>query len=249
MIGKFISPPITVSELMSTGPTVLSPETSAEEAAQIMQRYGYEGYPVVRRGKVIGLLTRRAVDRALAHKLDLTAGSLMEAGEVSVIPQDSLQHLQRIMQKTGWGQIPVVDPAGNITGIVTRTDLLKIITGEGAPRSEQQNLAADLEKALPAAHLALIKTIAGYAHMNWIAPAYIVGGFVRDLILKRPSLDFDIVIEGNAIELCEAIASRFWRQNDQPQPVSAQPNGALTASAKLSGKTACLPIRSLIHER
>ncbi len=112
------------------------------------------------------------------------------------------------MQKTGWGQIPVANPSGNIIGIVTRTDVLKIITGEGAPRSEQQNLTADLEKALPAAHLALIKTIAGYAHEQE-APAYIVGGFVRDLILKRPSLDFDIVIEGNAIELCEAIAADF----------------------------------------
>ena len=208
VIDASISPPITVSELMSTGPTVLSPDTPAEEAAQIMQRYGYEGYPVVRQGRVIGLLTRRAVDRALAHKLALTAGSLMEAGEVAVTPQDSLQHLQRVMQKTGWGQIPVVDPAENIIGIVTRTDLLKIITGEGARRSKQQNLAYDLEKALPAAHLALIQTIARYAHQH-NAPAYIVGGFVRDLILKRPSLDFDIVIEGNAIEVCEAIAADF----------------------------------------
>jgi tRNA nucleotidyltransferase (CCA-adding enzyme) len=48
--------------------------------------------------------------------------------------------------------------------------------------------------------------IAGYAHER-NTPAYIVGGFVRDLILKRPSLDFDIVIEGNAIEVCEAIAA------------------------------------------
>jgi tRNA nucleotidyltransferase (CCA-adding enzyme) len=163
---------------------------------------------VVRKGKVIGLLTRRAVDRALAHKLDLTAGSLMEAGVISVTPQDSLQHLQRVMQKTGWGQIPVVNAAGNIIGIVTRTDLLKIITGEGTGRSMQQNLASDLEKALPAAHLILIKTIARYAHDNDTS-AYIVGGFVRDLILNRPSLDFDIVIEGNAIEVCEAIAADF----------------------------------------
>lgn len=208
LLNQSILPPITVSELMSTSPTVLSPDTPAEEAAQIMQRYGYEGYPVVRKGKVIGLLTRRAVDRSLAHKLDLTAGSLMEAGEVSVTPKDSLQHLQRVMQKTGWGQIPVVDQTGNIIGIVTRTDLLKSITGDRAGRSEPQNLADDLENALPAAHLALIKTIARYAH-NHKAPAYIVGGFVRDLILNRPSLDFDIVIEGNAIEVCEAIAADF----------------------------------------
>ena len=28
--------------------------------------------------------------------------------------------------------------------------------------------------------------------------AYLVGGFVRDLLLKRPSLDIDIVVEGDA---------------------------------------------------
>ncbi len=62
-------------------------------------------------GRVIGLLTRRAVDRAISHKLNLTAASLMEAGEVTVQPQDSLDHLQRLMTATGWGQVPVVDPA------------------------------------------------------------------------------------------------------------------------------------------
>ena len=41
-----------------------------------MQRYGYEGYPIVENGRVRGLLTRRAVDRALSHKLNLRAASL-----------------------------------------------------------------------------------------------------------------------------------------------------------------------------
>jgi tRNA nucleotidyltransferase (CCA-adding enzyme) len=35
---------------------------------------------------------------------------------------------------------------------------------------------------------------------------YVVGGFVRDLILKRPTNDFDIVIEGDAIELAKSLA-------------------------------------------
>jgi tRNA nucleotidyltransferase (CCA-adding enzyme) len=74
---------------MSPRPLVLAPDTPAEKAARLMQRYGYEGYPVVEKGKVRGLLTRRAVDRALAHRLNLTASSLMESGEVTVQPYDS----------------------------------------------------------------------------------------------------------------------------------------------------------------
>lgn len=39
--------------------------------------------------------------------------------------------------------------------------------------------------------------------------AYIIGGFVRDLILKRPSKDIDIVSIGSGIELAELVASQL----------------------------------------
>lgn len=38
---------------------------------------------------------------------------------------------------------------------------------------------------------------------------YVIGGYVRDLILKRPSKDIDIVILGNGIELAETAANRL----------------------------------------
>ena len=37
--------------------------------------------------------------------------------------------------------------------------------------------------------------------------AYIVGGYVRDLILKRPSKDIDVVCVGSGIELAESVAA------------------------------------------
>ena len=39
--------------------------------------------------------------------------------------------------------------------------------------------------------------------------AYLVGGFVRDLLLKRLSLDIDIVIEGDAIRVAEIMCERW----------------------------------------
>ena len=38
---------------------------------------------------------------------------------------------------------------------------------------------------------------------------YLVGGFVRDLLLKRPSLDIDIVVEGDAIRVANAMCERW----------------------------------------
>lgn len=209
ILPDFIRPPITVGQIMSRHPLMISPDMSAKEAAHLMQRYGYEGYPVVKEGRVIGLLTRRAVDRALAHKLNLPAGSLMEANEIKVFPGDSLDHLQQVMIQSGWGQVPVVSPeSGEVIGIVTRTDLLKIQAGSNTLVSGRENFARQLEETLLPGRLALLRAVSETAHALR-APAYIVGGFVRDLLLERPGLDFDIVIEGDAIALARSLAHQF----------------------------------------
>jgi tRNA nucleotidyltransferase (CCA-adding enzyme) len=213
VLPRYIRPAITVSQIMSKDPQLLPPETPVEEAARRMQRYGYEGYPVVKlkpngEAEVLGLLTRRAVDRAVSHKLKVSAASLMNAGAHSVLPTDSIEQLQRLMNETGWGQIPVISPDNQrIIGIVTRTDLLKILTPE-AHLPERMNLADRLEKVLPAARLALLHAVAQMARQQRAA-LFVVGGFVRDLLLERPSLDFDLVVEGDAIELAKALARQY----------------------------------------
>jgi len=206
LLPSHIRPPLTVGQVMSRRPRLLAPETPVHEAAQMMSRYGYEGFPVAREGKILGLLTRRAVDRALSHRLNLTAASLMEAGEITVRPGDSLQQVQALMIESGWGQIPVVESGtGKIIGIITRTDLLKTLVRH--PHPAHHAYAKKLERSLPPEHLALIRAVAEQAEALHL-PAYIVGGFVRDLLLDRPGLDFDIVVEGDAIALAKALARK-----------------------------------------
>jgi tRNA nucleotidyltransferase (CCA-adding enzyme) len=133
---------------------------------------------------------------------------LMEAGDITVTPTDSIDHLQAIMTEKGWGQIPVFDPDKNeIVGIVTRTDLLKTLSAQ-QPRQRLHHLAAKLEAALPRERLLLLKAVADQASLNQMA-IYIVGGFVRDLILERPGLDFDMVVEGDAISLAKSLVEKF----------------------------------------
>ncbi len=44
-------------------------------------------------------------------------------------------------------------------------------------------------------------------------PAYVIGGFVRDSILKRPSKDIDIVVQGSGIRLAELVAEKAGIKN------------------------------------
>jgi tRNA nucleotidyltransferase (CCA-adding enzyme) len=112
------------------------------------------------------------------------------------------------MIETGWGQVPVRESEkGRITGIVTRTDLINAI-GTQIDRTPEHALRDRLEKALPPSRLSLLKLVSSEAENRGDA-LYIVGGFVRDLLLGAPSVDFDLVVEGDAIGLAEALISRF----------------------------------------
>lgn len=208
-IKKNIRPSLTVNKIMSKKPLLLKPETTIAEADLLMQRYGYEGYPVVQDGKVVGLLTRRAVDRARNHKLRISVGSLMESGSYSLSPDQSLYQVQELMATTGWGQIPVLDQETNkIMGIVTRTDLLKNLTYKDGTSLPLVKYADLIDKALPPCRLALLRQIIELSHPDHQA-LYIVGGFVRDLLLNIPSQDFDIVVEGDAIRLAHKLADHY----------------------------------------
>ncbi len=207
-LPRVVTPSLQVKHIMSQNPLLLVPETTVQEAADLMNRYGFEGYPVVEDGRVIGLLNRRNVDRALQHKLKTTARDLMDGGEVSVLPGDSVLKLQELMTVSGWGQVPVLDaPGGEVIGIVTRTDLLGALQPVNNIPS-QDEVIAKLEQALPQTRLEFLRDIAQRAAKFGVS-AYIVGGFVRDLVLDLPSQDFDIVIEGDAIAFGKNLAKKL----------------------------------------
>ena len=206
-LERKIRPAIPVSRLMSKKPLVMAPEQTLAEANALMVKYGYEGFPVARDGKVIGLLSRRSVDRALRHKLNFKVGNLMDAGTFAVHPTDPIQQVQSVMVESGWGQIPVVDPTSQkIVGIVTRTDIIKILATKKSAFASTRNMEKTLASQLSTDVISLIRTIADCADKQQM-PVYLVGGFVRDLLLGLTSNDIDCVIEGDAIKIGQRLVA------------------------------------------
>lgn len=205
-LDERVKPPMTVREIMSYRVHTLRPDMTLSEAEDLMRRYGHEGFPVVEGSHLVGVLTRREIDRALHHRLDrATVGSYMHKGEMAVSPNDSVTLVQQMMSEHGLGQVPVVED-GRLLGIVTRTDLIKSWNTQTRParRSEIQTL---LRQTLPAPLLNLLERSRDVAN-NMGYSLYVVGGFVRDLLLGVPTLDLDLVVEGDAI----AVAKELSRQ-------------------------------------
>jgi tRNA nucleotidyltransferase (CCA-adding enzyme) len=205
LLEQHIHPSVTVAQIMSHGVHTVSPQTTVEDAAAIMARYGFEGFPVVDDGQIVGILSRREIDRALRLNLGaMPVSHYMTAGDIHVTPADSVERLQQVMTQFGVGQVPVVDD-GQIVGVVTRTDLIKLWGRPAQPPPRQGDIAVKIAAALPGPLLDLLKRASTLAQeMDY--PLYVVGGFVRDLLLGAPTLDMDLVVEGDAIRLARRLA-------------------------------------------
>ena len=214
----------TVRQIMSVGrPQMLAPDLPIVKAGELMRRWGHEGFPVVAiadgHEQLLGVLTRREADRALDHHLgDLPVHRFMRTGQVSVRPDDSIATLRKVMIESNWGQIPVIGESGAIVGIVTRTDLIKLWDEAASPNRLAAETAARLKRVLTPVQHQLLQVIgAEVDRMNYAV--YVVGGFVRDLMLdaaapralvSRDSLwDFDIVIEGDAIAFAQRLQALY----------------------------------------
>ena len=262
-LGQHSQAAVTVRQIMSVGrPQMLAPDQTIDDAAVLMRRYGHEGFPVVRKGAdgseaLLGVLTRREADRALNHGLGASpVQRFMQAGQTTVRATDAIQQLRRKMIDSGWGQIPVVNEQAQIIGIVTRTDLIKLWDEATLPDRRTVEISERLRNRLPPAQLALLQLVGAEVDAMDYA-VYVVGGFVRDLLLNgshggRAPVDMDIVIEGDAIAFAERIQARYggrivphkrfgtakWLLHDADHPVDAN---QLLATAQAGVTLAALP--------
>jgi tRNA nucleotidyltransferase (CCA-adding enzyme) len=209
VLPDVVTPSIRVEALMSLGAQTVRAVEQIRSAADRMKKSGHEGYPVVDHDQIVGLLNRREVDRAMSHGMGhQLVQEIMDAGQVTVKPGDSIEILQQRMMRSGWGQIPVVDDNGHLIGIVTRTDLIKQ-WGQHPDDTRRGDMARRMQAAMSPSMWALIMAVARHAQQRRIG-VYVVGGYVRDLLLGISNHhDIDLVVEGDAIELVRTLRDTY----------------------------------------
>lgn len=211
-------PGLLARDIMSTPVKTLAGDISMGEAGNTMLRYGHTGMPVVEGDRMIGVISRRDVEKAKIHELaHAPVKGFMTSGVLTATPDTPVNEIQRVMVEYDIGRLPIVEN-GWLYGIVSRTDILRTLHGDQYPEDhallysagplEQKNCLNLMQDRLPSRILSTLR-LAGQVAEEMNCLAYCVGGFVRDLFLRLPNFDVDLVVEGDGIALANQLAERL----------------------------------------
>lgn len=174
-----------VRDIMSSPAITVTTDTHIPEVARMLRAHQISGMPVLdSTGRLVGIVTdhdlilrnapvrepryfallsgyiplnleeHRHYKEQLRHTMAVTAGDMIEPGIPTVAPDTPLEHALELMLDPKVTMLPVLD-GGKVVGVVTRTDLVRLI--------EQLEGAVDPEAAL--AKVSAAPVLAGLAEV------------------------------------------------------------------------------------
>lgn len=202
-----------VSDIMTSPVIAVSPDARVDEGYRTMLRFGMKSLPVANsEGEVVGMMTRKDLDKAHLHGLDRAKISdFMTQGIISLASEASIEEAHRMMATYGFEKMPVLDENGRLVGTLTRADLLKALYYSGHSAGEEtardsdgflwvENVAHLMEESFSLKTLSLLRRVGAKASELGMK-AYLVGGTVRDILMGVNNTDIDISVEGDAEKL------------------------------------------------
>ncbi len=111
---------------MIINPITVEPDQKVWEALEIMRRHNISGLPVVKKGKLVGMVTKR--DLRFETRLDLPVSEVMTKLDrlITVKEGVDLNECKLLLQKYRIEKLPVVDEEFNLKGLITFKDLEKM---------------------------------------------------------------------------------------------------------------------------
>ncbi|WP_051556695.1 CBS domain-containing protein [Alkalihalobacterium bogoriense] len=210
-IKSMITPAVIAKHMMSAPVKTIAPETSLQDVAEMMFRYGHTGFPVVENEKVIGMISRRDIDKGIHHGLGhAPAKAYMSQPVLTVETITPLEEIQRLMIQHNVGRFPVMNN-NTLVGIISRTNVIETLNNpkkQHGLTEKDDTITTKMKAFFSTTEYKLLKKIGELADEKNLR-AFLVGGIVRDLFLQRPNDDIDIVIEGDGIQFANELAQKF----------------------------------------
>ncbi|BCS52272.1 CBS domain-containing protein [Geobacter sp. SVR] len=237
-----VSPRVSARDLMSSPVKTMPIGITIAEARELLTRYNCNAMPVMAGERMVGIISRRIVEKALYHDLgEAPVTDFMHTEFLRGEPSTLLADIQAYMVEGNRRFVPVFEGA-QLVGAVTRTDLLRHMYGGRreepealydrealTPAPKLRSIAGQIERRLPPATIALLRELGSTADDLGLS-VYAVGGFVRDLLLGVENLDVDVTVEGDGIFFAERFAAGHgFRVRSHPAFATAvviRPDGA-----------------------
>jgi CBS domain-containing protein len=128
-----------VRNWMIPNPITITPQTTLSEARQLMDQYFIRRLPVIKEGKLLGVVTRGDIRKAQAsHAMILSvfelnslldrlpAKEFMAYKPITIAPDATIEEAARLMLQYQIGGLPVVEN-GELVGIITETDFCRLL--------------------------------------------------------------------------------------------------------------------------
>jgi tRNA nucleotidyltransferase (CCA-adding enzyme) len=195
---------LTAGEMMSRPPRFVSPDDTVSHAMVLCQRHRQSGMQVGAPRRLVGMVTREDLDKAVGHGLSHAPVKSVMSSDIVTCPEDTpLPEVMRLIVASEGGRVPVVR-GEEVVGVVTRSDLLRAL--EEPLAAEEEPGGPDLGERLLAIESLQEVFEAVQAVSEPFEGVYLVGGAVRDVLTGEPNFDVDIAVEGDGIALGQALA-------------------------------------------
>ena len=221
LLEKEVIPPLRAADLMTSPVLTITPSTALVKAADLLTRYNINVLPVIEDegAELVGIISRQVVQKALFHGLkNLDVGEYMTTDYEPITPEADINQIKELIIGRNQRFLPVVDEDRAIIGAITRKDLLRALyeledqekdeATDGPRKLRRKNVKAIMVESFPADLITVFKNLGELAD-ELVVNIFLVGGVVRDLMLRRSNLDIDIVVEGDGMALARAYSQRY----------------------------------------
>ena len=129
-----------IRDLMSTNVVTVSEDTSIHDAKKIMDAHRIRRLPVMRKDKLVGLVTKHMLLEASPspatslsiHELHyllakMTVKDIMVKNPFTISPDMAPEEALQLGQEKGYGAFPVMED-GRLVGMVTESDIVRLMT-------------------------------------------------------------------------------------------------------------------------